>query len=449
MTSSHETQPIILGQQPENGWHMPVYEALQLEQRQLAIVAQVGMFVAAERNYVRRLRILARAAAAVGAGRAALFAHDIALHALVPMAVMDGLTGTGEPFSAGGSGITTIPQLRALAFGEGIAGRAALVEEPTIVADITADATFHPSMAQPDAEVLGMEPRALVCLPLRDMAGSANATGATSVASTGVLGVLVVAQSSYGRGFDERTVELLQAVGAQATLALAVEARERDLRLERVHMIEAQEHERRRLARDLSAGPAHGVASAVTSLETIDGMIAQHPEDARAEVRRLHTLLTHTLRDVRGVLFDLRPFTLQTDGLAMSLHDLSEHFKSITSLHMRWIVDLPERLPQQIETAIYLIVREALNNVVRHAQATACMVEVRQTGQSVRVVVRDNGEGFDADALLADYPRGQSWGLLNMYDQARPLTDRFAIRSRPEQGTSVEMEIPLPARMQT
>jgi len=453
MTSSHDTQPFSPEQQPENGWHMPVYEALQLEQRQLAIVAQVGVFVATERNYVRRLRILARAAAAVGAGRAVLFAHDVALHALVPMAVMDGVTGTGEPFSAGGSGITTIPQLRTLAFGEGIAGRAALCEDQTIVTDLTADAAFHPLMARPDAEILGMEPHAIVCLPLRDATVTTTTSAAASASGTttttiGVLGVLVIAQSSYGRGFDERTIELLQAVGAQATLALAIESRERDLRLERVHMVEAQEHERRCLARDLSAGPAHGIASAATSLETIDGMIAQHPENARAEVRRLHTLLTHTLRDVRGVLFDLRPFTLQTDGLAMSLHDLAEHFKSITEIHMRWIIDLPERLPQQVETAIYLIVREALNNVVRHAQSTACMVEVRQTGQSVRVVVRDNGEGFDADALLADYPRGQSWGLLNMYDQARPLTGRFAIRSRPEQGTSVEMEIPLPVKVQ-
>ncbi len=444
MTPSHDLQPITLGQQPESGWHMPIYEALQLEQRQMAIVAQVGVFVVAERNYVRRLRILTRAAAAVGAGRAALFAHDLTQHTLVPMAVMDGLTGTGEPFSAGKSGITTIPQLRTLAFGEGIAGRAVLAEEPTIVTDITPDTAVDPSIAQPDAEILGMEPHAIICLPLRDatnMIGAVSTSGVT--ATDNVLGVLAVAQTAYGRGFDERTVELLQAIAAQTTLALTVGARERDLRMERARMIEAQAYERRRLARDLSAGAAQGVASAVSSLETIDGMIAQHPDDARAEVRRLHTLLTHTLRDVRGILFNLRPFTLQTDGLAMSLHDLAEHFKNITSLHMRWTIDLPERLPQQVEAAVYLIVREALDNIMRHAQATACMVEVRQVGQTVRVVVRDNGEGFDAEAVLADYPRGQSWGLLNMYEQARPLTDRFAIRSRPEQGTSVEMEIPL------
>lgn len=399
----------------------------------MLIVAQVGPYVVAERNAVRRLRILARAAAAVSGGRAVIYAHEVATHELAVMAVMDGLTGTGEPFMAGNSGITAVPQVRAMAFGEGLAGTAAQSGEAIIIQDLAESSYFNAAMAAPDAEIMGLEPVSIACLPL--------------IEAGALLGVLAVGQPAYGRGFDTRTVELLQSLGAQATLALAVEARERDLRLEHIHMIEAQEHERRRLARDLNDGPAHGIASAVTTLETIDTQIAQQPDAARGEIRRLHLLLTHTMRDMRSVLFDLRPFALETEGLALALHNLAEHFKSVTKLHMRWTVDLPERLPHNVEAVIYLVVREALTNVVKHAQATACIVEIRQLPNAVKASIRDNGEGFDPEVVLAHYPHGQSWGLLNMYEHTRPLTDRFSIRSRPEQGTAVELEIPLPGKL--
>ena len=432
MTAANEPQTTLLANQPlatGDEWRQ-MFEALQLEHRQMLIVAQVSTLVVLEHNYVRRLRMLARAAAAVGAGRAILFAHDVATHELTAIAVMDGLTGTGEPFMPGNSGITAIPQLRALALGEGVAGMAAQREKLLLIPDLGPNAGIDVTIAAPDAEILSVTPLAIVAVPLIE-AGT-------------LVGVLEVAQATYGRGFDPRTVELLQAIGAQATLALAIEVRERNLRLERIQMIEAQESERRRLARDLNDGPAHGIASAVTTIEAIDSLITQRPDEARSEIRRLHTGLTRTMRDIRSVLFDLRPFALETDGLALALHNLAEHFKGISPLHMRWIVDLPARLPYDIEATIYVVVREALTNVVKHAQATACLVEVRQVADSVKATIRDNGEGFDPDIVLASYPRGQSWGLLNMYEHTRPLTERFTIRSRPEQGTVVELEIPLP-----
>lgn len=410
--------------------HINSVEALRIELRQARIVAQVGPLVAAERNYVRRLRILTRAAAAVGGGRAVLYAIDRPTQRLIPMAVMDGLTGESETFQPSNSGITTIPQLRTLAVGEGLAGMTAQRGKPLILPDLAASSLVHSSLFLPDAEILGIEPIAVVCLPLYD-------TGT-------LIGVLEVAQSSLGHGFDEHTVDFLSGIGGQMTLALTIELRERDLRLERIRLSEAQEAERQRLTRDLRTGPAAGVAGAVAVIETIDGMITSHPNEARVELRRLHTALTVTLRATRGVLFDLRPFALEVDGLAQALHNLGEHFREHSSLHMRWTIDLPERLPATMETAIYLIVREALTNVIRHAQATACMIEVCQSPAKVAVIIRDNGEGFDSEAVLASYPRGQSWGLLNMFERARTISAEIAIRSRPEQGTSVEMEIAMP-----
>ena len=411
------------------------YALLRGALQHMMLVANVAELLVAETDFAKRMRLLARTAATVGSGHAALFLYEPVTEALVPLAVVNGLNPTPVPFSGVQSGLTPQPLLTSLPLNEGIAGNAARQRTMLCIHHLQADPHWQPSMAAPDAAVLGIAPRAIMALPLLD--------------HETLLGVLEVGQGEQGPGFDPRTIDLLKALAGQATLALTIERRDADLRLERQHAVDAQEDERRRLARDLHDGPVQSVANAAMTLEYIDKLLDQRPAEAHTEIRQLYTRLTRTMRELRGVLFDLRPLALEAEGLNVALPHLIERVQEEHGPQIRLTCDLPARLPTAIETTIYLVVREALTNVIKHAKATACWVDVNALAPSdltngqpaVQVLIRDNGVGFDADAVLANYPRGQSWGLLNMFERARTVTERFAIRSRPAQGTTVEMQV--------
>lgn len=413
------------------------YDMLRGALQRMLSVTQLSELLVAEPDFARRVRLVTRVAASVGMGMGALLVYEAATEALVPLAVVNGLNPTPVPFSGAHSGLTPLSLIGSLALTEGIAGQVARERAPVFVPDLPADPRWQPAHFAPDAAVLGITPRAIIALPLLE--------------GERLLGVLEVAQSERGAGFDARTIDLLHAVAAQATLILTVEQRNQEVHRERQRAVDGQEDERRRLARDLHDGPVQSVANAAMTLEYIDTLLDKQPAKARDELRQLYARLTRTMRDLRGVLFDLRPLALESAGLGAALPHLLERLQTDQGPQLHLICDLPARLSQASETAIYLIVREALTNAIKHAQASECRVELRVLAASdapdgrpaAQVSIRDNGVGFDSEAVLAHYPHGQSWGLLNMFERARLVTERFAIRSRPGQGTVVELLVPM------
>nr|MBA3825159.1 GAF domain-containing protein [Ktedonobacterales bacterium] len=316
---------------------------------------------------------------------------------------------------------------------DGLAGRAATTRAAVLAETLASTAQFTPEAAMADAAIAGMTPRAIIALPL--------------VSEDELLGVLEILQPEASvNGFTPRILEPLGALAGLAALALAAERRACDLRVTALRAADAQEEERRRLARDLHDGPALGVAQAAAALEHIDRLIDQQPGVAHGELRQVYTYLMGSLRDLRGILFDLRPLTLEREGLRDALPYLIERRRAGDGPKITLALHLTTRLPLGIETTIYLVIREALTNALRHARATTCAIEVRDTDlgsgrHTVGVVIRDDGVGFAADEMLRQYPHGQSWGLASMVERAHAFTERFAIRSAPGMGTSIEMTI--------
>lgn len=406
--------------------------------RQALIVAQVGPLVAAEAHPVRRARLVARAAAAIGSGSAILWQLDRATGTLIALARIEGATQAPGILGAS-SGVIALPELRHLRTGEGAAGHVVITGTPFLSHDFAAETRLPAGAQATTAEIFGQYPLAFCAVPLleRDT----------------LVGVLEVARFAPSPGFDAHTLGLLQSLTALGALALALEAREGDLRHEQERIIHSQEEERRRLARDLHDGPVQAIANAAMTLEQIDDMLAGAPgarpatplpsasDHARLELRRLYERMISTAHDLRGMIFDLRPVTLVTDGLEVALEDLIASY-DVPLPRIVLQSDLPGRLPAAIESTLFLVIREALQNVIRHAHATECLVQISQITGGVRAAVQDNGIGFDPDAVLAHYPHGHSWGLLNMHERVHALARQFAIRSRPGIGTVVEVEIP-------
>jgi signal transduction histidine kinase len=203
-------------------------------------------------------------------------------------------------------------------------------------------------------------------------------------------------------------------------------------------LINAQEDERRRIARDLHDGVGQMLTSIIVGMRTAqrDGTLAAF--QARSE--DLCKMASETLTQVRILSRELRPSLLDDLGLAAALERYVAEFPH---LHPGILVDLhcdlPGRLPTTVETALYRIVQEAMTNAARHGKATSIGVLVNRRNNTVQTIVEDNGVGFDVEQVRR---LRNSVGIFGMSERADLLGGRLDIESGLD-GTTIYVEIPL------
>jgi signal transduction histidine kinase len=235
--------------------------------------------------------------------------------------------------------------------------------------------------------------------------------------------------------FSEDDLRLTEVFASRA--AVAVELRQRVARdaLERV--VGAQELERRRLARELHDETGQALTPILLGLRGLEE--AKDEETLRRTVADVRELVRSTLQDVRRLAVELRPKTLDDFGLVPALDRLTESFAEQTGISVEFVPNLPpERLPPEIETALYRIVQESLTNVVKHARAENVSILLTRKNDSVSVVVEDNGVGFEPGR-----ERGDGLGLLGIRERVGLLGGRVTIESRPGAGATFVVEVPL------
>jgi signal transduction histidine kinase len=229
--------------------------------------------------------------------------------------------------------------------------------------------------------------------------------------------------------FSEDDVRLAETFAARAAVAVELsESVERDA-LRRV--VAAQELERQRLARELHDETGQALTSILLGLKQLEG--AEAPEAVQA----LRELVVATLQDVRRLAVELRPKVLDDFGLVPALERLTRGFAEHTGI----AVDLEasaiaERLPVEVETAIYRIVQEALTNVVKHAHAQRVSVLVTRAGGRIRAVIEDDGSGFDPTETDGGI------GLIGMRERIELLDGSLAVETSATSGTTVAVEVP-------
>jgi signal transduction histidine kinase len=252
---------------------------------------------------------------------------------------------------------------------------------------------------------------------------------------------------------DERLVVTLAAFAAAAIEAAVLLDTERELRTarERAHaqsemlgrVIEAQEAERARVARDLHDQIGQSLTSVLLGLRLVDGTLARDaPEldDARTRTAEVRALVAQALDEVRRLAFDLRPTVLDDVGLVAALRRLARAHTEHDGVPVEvTLVGLDDdtRLPPEIETVVYRVVQEALTNVARHAAASRADVELAVSGHRVRATVADDGVGFTVDD-----GRLASLGLAGMRERASLVDGCLEVISGPGKGTTVVLEVP-------
>lgn len=204
-------------------------------------------------------------------------------------------------------------------------------------------------------------------------------------------------------------------------------------------IIRAQEEERRRLARDIHDGPAQLLANVVLRVDLCQRLVDVDADRIRSELDQLKDLVRQSLKDVRKIIFDLRPMALDDLGLIPALRTYLKDVEERSGLTLETLVLGEERrLDPALEVAIFRFVQEAASNVVRHASARTLWVKIELTADSVRAIVRDDGCGFNP-TTASD---GGRYGLLNMRERVELLNGQFSINTSPGRGTRIEVAIP-------
>ncbi len=190
-------------------------------------------------------------------------------------------------------------------------------------------------------------------------------------------------------------------------------------------VIATQEDERRRIARELHDSTSQNLTSLIVGLRMMEAQCVHCPSPTKAA--DLRQLASHTLEEVHDLSMRLRPRVLDDLGLAAALERLAHEWQARYKIPVDVVIQLDERLPGEIETALYRIVQEALTNIARHAQAKSASILVEKRGGSVRAIVEDDGVGFDPSAQLGE----RHLGLLGMRERAELLGGTLTIESAP------------------
>lgn len=205
-------------------------------------------------------------------------------------------------------------------------------------------------------------------------------------------------------------------------------------------IIKAQEAERRRVAREIHDGPAQSMANIVFRAEVCERLTATDMDRAKKELKGLREQVRFCLKEIRKIIFDLRPMTLDDLGLVPTLHKILDTLKDQAGIEGELkIVGEEKRLSSYIEIGVFRSIQEALNNVAKHSGASKVIVRLEFTPAFIGVLVEDNGKGFDVAATHGS----QSFGLVGMHERVKILDGEITVRSEKDRGTRVFIQVPL------
>lgn len=207
-------------------------------------------------------------------------------------------------------------------------------------------------------------------------------------------------------------------------------------------VINAQEEERKRVARELHDETGQALTALLMSLEAVETNLPEIAAPLKPALARSKTLTENALKELRIIIHDLRPSILDDLGLVPAVRRFAEErlepLELSVSLETRaWP---KERLPSAVETVLFRVMQEAINNVARHAEACRVLIVLETDADELIARVQDDGKGFNI------HSRRDGWGLVGMRERVNLVGGCVEIQSEPEIGTQVEIRIPMPSK---
>lgn len=227
------------------------------------------------------------------------------------------------------------------------------------------------------------------------------------------------------------------------TFNMMLEAIDDANRLRASQIINAQEQERKRIARELHDETSQVLTSLLISLAVLEESVTA-PE-AHSRIAETRMLAHQTLRAIRNLSIDLRPSALDDLGLLPALRWYVKEYQQKFPIEVDFQASgFKERLPSEMETALYRIIQESLTNIARHSQAHKASVTMHEDEEAVYATITDDGRGFDVATIEKTPGQDRGLGLVGMHERAHLLDGNLTIESTPKHGTIVQVSIPIP-----
>lgn len=246
--------------------------------------------------------------------------------------------------------------------------------------------------------------------------------------------------------FNRERMDLLDMIGRQAVIAIQNARLYQDLLEEKERMIEVHEEARKKLARDLHDGPTQSVAAMAMRINLTRRMFDRDTKSALDELVKIEELAHRTTKEIRHMLFTLRPLILESQGLRAALQSMAEKMRETYSQNV--VLDLNDRIIEDMEIGkqgvIFYIVEEAVNNARKHAAAANIWVRLKDLDHGLALLeVQDDGIGFDLGAVTNAYEKRGSLGMINLHERTELVNGLLNVQSQPGKGTFVQVYIPL------
>lgn len=248
------------------------------------------------------------------------------------------------------------------------------------------------------------------------------------------------------RYFTVERREILDIIGNQAMIAIQNARLYHELEQEKERMMEIQEEARKKLARDLHDGPTQSVAAIAMRVNFARRLMERDVKSASEELYKIEELARRTTKEIRHMLFTLRPLVLESQGLGAALASMADKMNETFGQNVSLNIDkeVEDQLGMGKQGVIFAIVEEAVNNARKYAQADHILVRLRAVREDIAALeIQDDGVGFDVEAIDATYENRGSLGLINMRERTELVNGLFTIDSSAGKGTRIQVIIPL------
>ncbi len=246
--------------------------------------------------------------------------------------------------------------------------------------------------------------------------------------------------------FNANNREVLNIITKQAVVSIQNARLYQDLEFEKERMMEIQEEARKKLARDLHDGPTQSVAAVAMRINFARRLMDRDPKSASDELFKIEDLARLTTKEIRHMLFTLRPLVLESKGLTAALQSMAEKMKETYDQNV--LLEITQEVVNVLEMdkqgVIFYIIEEAVNNARKHAEAQHIWVRLRPIQQDLALLeIQDDGLGFDVKAVTTSYEHRGSLGMINLRERTELVKGVINLDSTPGVGTHIQVVIPL------
>lgn len=215
-----------------------------------------------------------------------------------------------------------------------------------------------------------------------------------------------------------------------------------------VQIIKAQEDERLRVSREIHDGPAQEMANLIYQASICERLVDTRPDEAKAGLQELRRQIRTCLADVRQIIFDMRPMSLDDLGLVPALRQLVSKLEERKILKTDFQVNGKERaLEKHVEVTLFRIIQEGLNNIHRHAGVSEGRLRLLFSQNDLSILISDEGRGFDMEEIEEMRKTGTGnghFGILGMEERAKLIGATLNVISVQGEGTKIHVKLPYP-----